>query len=292
MEIIIADNCGLCYGVKRALNIARITREKRKGKVYTLGDIIHNPRVVENLKSQGIEPSENLEDLREGTIIIRSHGVSPEIYRSLEKRRIEIVDATCPIVKRIQKLVGQLAEGEEEIILVGDKKHPEIRALIGYSKKKGMIIENEAQAKRLPRKKKRVVLAQSTQNLFLFKKVVALLVEKTKQLHVYNTICLSTQTRQKSTLELASKVDTLFIVGGKNSSNTNKLYQISKRILSHTFFVENAEEITPEMLSGAKKIGISGGASTPPEAIEEVITKIKNSLTLHRQRENFSLCQR
>lgn len=292
MKIIVDENCGLCYGVKRALNLARKTRCQKQGRVFTLGDIIHNPKVVADLKSQGVEPLETLDNVREGTIIIRSHGISPETYEILARRKIEIVDATCPIVKKIQRLVESLAKGERDIVLVGNKRHPEIRALIGYSQNKGIIVENESQVKRMPYKRKRAVLAQSTQDLFLFKKIVAALVEKTEQLQVYNTICLSTQTRQKSTSELASQVDTLFIVGGKNSSNTNKLYQISKRILANTYFVENAEEIKPEMFTGTKKIGISGGASTPPEAIEEVINKIKNNFKHKIQRENYIQCQR
>jgi 4-hydroxy-3-methylbut-2-enyl diphosphate reductase len=291
MEIIVAENCGLCYGVKRALRLAKETREMKKGKVFTLGDLIHNPQVVSELKSLGIEPAEKLEDIQEGTIIIRSHGTSPENYRLLIQKKIEIVDATCPIVKKIQKLVQHLAKKKAEIILVGNRKHPEIKGLIGYSQKKGIIVENEDQARKLPYKKKRAVLAQSTQDLSLFKKIVATLIEKTKELKVYNTICLSTQTRQRSTSELASRVDTLFIVGGKNSSNTNKLFHISKSILANTHFVESAKEIMPEMLKKAKKIGISGGASTPPEAIEEVVLKIKNSSKHQTQRENIIQCQ-
>jgi len=291
MEIIIAENYGLCYGVKRALKITKETRRKKKEKVFTLGDLIHNPQVVADLKNQGIEPLKNLKNIKEGTIIIRSHGISPETYSLLAQREIEIVDATCPIVKKIQKLVERLAKEKEEIILVGNRTHPEIKALTGYSQRKCVIVENETQAKCLPPKKKRVVLAQSTQDLFLFKKIVAALIEKTKELKVYNTICLSTQTRQRSTSELASQVDTLFIVGGKNSSNTNKLYHISKRILTNTHFVEKAEEITPEMLRGAKKIGISGGASTPPEAIEEIVVRIENSLKHRTQKQNIVQCQ-
>ena len=190
---------------------------------------------------------------------------------------MEIVDATCPIVKKIQKLVSRLAKKEDEIIIVGNKEHPEIKGLIGYSLGKGLIVENEIQATRLPFKKKRTVLAQSTQDLYLFANVVSVLIEKTEELKVYNTICSSTQTRQKSTSELASIVDILFIVGGKNSSNTNKLYQISKRILPNTYFIESAKQITPQMLEGAKKIGLSGGASTPPEVIQEAVTRIKKA---------------
>jgi len=291
MEIIVAKNSGLCYGVKRALNLAKETRHERNGKVLTLGDLIHNPRVIVDLKKQGIHSIENLNELKKGTIIIRSHGISPEVYESLEEKKMEIVDATCPIVKRIQKLVEILAENKEEIIIVGNKDHPEIKGLIGFSQERGIIVENETQVKHLPHKKKRVVLAQSTQDLYIFGKIVTALIEKTEELSVYNTICHSTQTRQKSTSELASQVDTLFIVGGKNSSNTQKLYQISRRILPETYFVENAEQITPEMLKRAKKIGISGGASTPHEAIQEAVEKIKNSYRLQLEREKTVQCQ-
>lgn len=287
MEIIIAKNSGLCYGVKRALRIARRTRLQKSGDVFTFGDLIHNPQVIADLKTQGIHSINDLDEIKCGMVIIRSHGVSPGIYRILEKKQIEIVDATCPIVKKIQKLVESLAAEEEEIVIVGNREHPEIKGLIGYSKGKGIILENEKQARHLPHKKKRAILAQSTQDLYLFEKIVALLIEKTEQLKVYNTICQSTQTRQKSTSKLASSVDTLFIVGGRNSSNTYKLYEISKRILPNTFFIESTEQITPRMLKGARKIGLSGGASTPPEAIQEAVEKIKTSFAHQFQRENI-----
>ena len=292
MEIIIAKNSGLCYGVRRALKIAKETRQKKTGKVYTLGDLIHNPQVIADLKDQGIQSVTNLDDFNEGWVIIRSHGVSPDTYELLEKKDVQIVDATCPIVKKIQKLVEMLAQQKEEIIIVGNREHPEIKGLIGFSRGKGIIIENEAQVKRLPRKKKRAVLAQSTQDLYLLEKIVAALIEKTEELKVYNTICHSTQTRQKSTSKLASCVDTLFIVGGKNSSNTNKLFQISKRILPNTYFIERADQINFEMLKGSQKIGLSGGASTPPEAIQEAVDKIKASFKHQHQREKIIQCQR
>jgi 4-hydroxy-3-methylbut-2-enyl diphosphate reductase len=233
--------------------------------------------VIQDLKKQGIQSIEGFDQIKKGTVIIRSHGVSPEIYDMLSRKKIDIVDATCPIVKRIQKLVAALAKKEDEVIIVGNKEHPEIKGLIGYSKGKGIIIENETQAKILPSKKRRAVLAQSTQDLFLFIRVVAALIERTEELQIYNTICQSTQTRQKSTSALASCVDTLLIIGGKKSSNTQKLFQISKRILPNTYFIENAGQITPAMVKGAKIIGLSGGASTPPEAIEEAVAKIKSS---------------
>jgi len=237
MEIIIAKDSGLCYGVKRAIQIANETLSAEKGKVFTLGDLIHNPKVINDLEQQGIRSMEDLNELSEGTVIIRSHGVSPDIYKKIEEKKIKIVDATCPIVKRIQRLVEALAKEEGEIVIVGNKNHPESRGLIGYSQGKGIIVESEALAQKMPKKKRRAVLAQSTQDMGLFQKVAAGLIERTEELKVFNTICQSTQIRQKSTSELASRVDTLFIIGGKNSSNTHKLFQISKRVLPNTHFI-------------------------------------------------------
>ena len=291
MEVLIAKNSGLCYGVKRALNLAYETAQMKKGQVFTFGDLIHNQQVIRQLKEQGIVSIEDLHGLNRGTVIIRSHGVSPEIYTLLGEKEIETVDATCPIVKNIQKRVEKLAKSEDEIIIVGNRKHPETQGLLGYSLGKGTVIENEDQVNELPAAIKRTVLAQSTQDLFLFKKVVAALVEKTEELKVFNTICQSTQTRQKSTSELASRVDALFIIGGKNSSNTQKLYEITKRILPMTYFIEDPEQITPEMLEGVQKIGLSGGASTPPEAIQQAEIKIKSHFERQYHREKKVQCQ-
>lgn len=291
MEVIIAKNTGLCYGVKRALRLAQETRKQKKGKVFTFGDLIHNPQIITDLENQGILSINDIKDMKDGTVIIRSHGVSPEIYRLIANDKVNIVDATCPIVKKIQKLVEILAKEESEVVIVGNKNHPEIKGLIGYSRAKAVIVENEAQAKGLSKKKKRAVLAQSTQDILLFRKVVSVLIKKTRELTVHNTICQSTQTRQKTTLELASLVDVLFIIGGKNSSNTYKLYKNSKKILSNTHFIESAEQITFEMLAGAKKIGLSGGASTPPEAIQEAEIKIRSCFEHQNFREKIVQCQ-
>jgi 4-hydroxy-3-methylbut-2-enyl diphosphate reductase len=285
MEIIIAENSGLCYGVKRALNIARRTRRAVTGPVSTLGDLIHNPRVIADLRACGVRSAAAARDIEGGTVIIRSHGVSPAIYRALARKNLEIVDATCPIVKKIQKLVESLARKNMEVIIIGDREHAEIRGLIGYSRSRGIIVENEAQARELPCRKTRAAVAQSTLDVELFERVVAALAGRTGELSVHNTICRFTRARQTSTSELASRVDTLFIVGGRASSNTRKLYRISKRILPRTFFIETADEITPGRLRGARTIGISGGASTPPEALQEATARIKASFEHKIQRE-------
>ncbi|MBN2200100.1 MAG: 4-hydroxy-3-methylbut-2-enyl diphosphate reductase [Candidatus Aminicenantes bacterium] len=278
MEIIVAPNAGLCYGVKRALNLVRKIRRQRTGAVTTLGDLIHNPGVIQELKSQGIGSAETPEEIPEGTVIIRSHGVSPEVYDILERRRLDVVDATCPIVHRIQKRIAALARRNIEIILVGDREHPEIRGLVGHSRGKALVLDTEESATLLPIAKKRAALAQSTLDLSLFKKIVAEILERTAELSAFNTICQFTQARQKSTSELARRVEALFIVGGRLSSNTAKLYHISRRILPRTHFIESAAEIRPEMLEGVERIGISGGASTPPEAIDKVVRTIRAGL--------------
>lgn len=285
MEIIIAKNSGLCYGVKRALTIARRTRRARRGSVTTLGDLVHNPRISDDLRSQGIASAENAAAIDAGTVIIRSHGIAPEVERALRARKLRLVDATCPIVKRIQLRVAALARTGPEIVIVGNPGHPEIRGLVGYSRGRARIVENVAQARALPARKRRAVLAQSTQDAGLFGQVVAALLERTEELRVHNTICRSTQTRQRSTSELAARVDALFIVGGRTSSNTNKLYEISRRILPSTHFIESAGEIAPAMLRRARRIGISGGASTPPEAIREAVVRIRANTPASFRRE-------
>jgi len=285
MEIIVAAESGLCYGVRRALTMARRTRRLKSGEVASLGDIIHNPRVVAELAAEGIGSAATPGAVRKGTVIIRSHGVSPETYRRLQRGKIDVVDATCPIVRKIQRLVEGLARKGREVVIVGDREHPETRGLLGYSRGKGVVVEDEAGARELPYRKARAVVAQSTRDIESFRTVAAALIEKTRELTVYNTICDSTRTRQRSASELAGRVDTMFIVGGRTSSNTARLYEITKRIRRRTFFIENAGQITPAMLRGAETIGIAGGASTPPEAIREAVEAIERSVKRKSARE-------
>lgn len=279
MEVVVAKTSGLCYGVRRALAITRKIRRQEKGSIVTFGDLIHNPQVISNLKAEGIDSVDNLSTLRSGIVIIRSHGVAPEVYDYLKQRKIRIIDATCPIVKRIQQLVSHLARKNEEIIIVGNKNHPETTGLAGYSRGKGRVVENEEQVNRLPYRASRAVVSQSTADLEIFQKIIARLVEKTGHLNVFNTICHSTLTRQKSAAELALKADVMFVVGGKRSSNTNKLYEMCRKLKRRTFFIENAKEIKPKMIRGAEIIGISGGASTPREAIQEAVNTILRSFS-------------
>jgi 4-hydroxy-3-methylbut-2-enyl diphosphate reductase len=289
MKIVVAKNSGFCYGVKRALRLAQETAKRNEPEIYTWGELIHNPEVIADLERRGIKVASSFSQLKAGdTVIIRSHGISPSVYRNLKRKKVKLVDATCPIVKKIQQTVEKLSREPGEIVIVGNSKHPEIQGLLGYSRKKAVVVENEDQAKALPFRKKRMVLAQSTQDGQLFSRVAAALVEKTSELRVYNTICESTRIRQEATTELARQVEALIIIGGRNSSNTNKLYQISKRLLPRTYFIESPEEITPEMLQNVTTLGLSGGASTPPETIKNTIKAINNSYQLNSRQEKVT----
>ncbi len=289
MEIIVARNSGFCYGVRRALQLARKTGKKAGQRIFSWGEIIHNPEVIASLRKDGILVADSLSQLKPGdTVIIRSHGISPAVHRALRKKKVKLVDATCPIVKKIQQTVDRLSRRSGEIIIVGNKNHPEIQGLLGYSRGKARVVENEEQARALPFRKRRAVLAQSTQDGQLFSQVVGVLAEKTAELQVFNSICQSTRIRQVATAELARQVEALLIIGGRNSSNTNKLYQISRRLLPRTYFIESPEEITPEMLRGVNKIGLSGGASTPPEVINKTVAAISHSFQQNSHQEKVT----
>lgn len=289
MEIIVAKNSGFCYGVKRALQLALATQSKKSANIYTWGELIHNPEVTRKLEARGIKVATSLSQLKPGdTVIIRSHGVSPAVYQKLRKKKIKIVDATCPIVKEIQQTVQRLSHQAGQLIIVGNRNHPEIQGLVGYSRHKALVVENEQEALTLPFKEKRAVLAQSTQDVKLFGRIVSILLEKTSELTVYNTICQSTRIRQESTAKLAEQVEAMIIIGGRNSSNTNKLYNISRRLLPRTYLIESPEEIKLEMLKDISRIGLSGGASTPPDVIKKTVTAIKNSFPKNLKQEKVT----
>jgi len=289
MKIIVAKNSGFCYGVKRALQLALATESKKSNHTCTWGELIHNPEVTRKLEVKGIKVVNSVAQLKTGdTVIIRSHGVSPEVYQKLRKKRIKIIDATCPIVKKIQQTVEKLSRQTGEMIIVGNRNHPEIQGLVSYSRDKALVIENEQEAEAQPFRKKRMVLAQSTQDVKLFSRIVSILLEKTSELMVFNTICDSTRIRQESTAKLAGQVEAMIIVGGRNSSNTNKLYEISRRLLPRTYLIESPEEIKPEMLSGVSRIGLSGGASTPPEVIKKTVTAIQHSVKQNSKQEKVT----
>ena len=289
-RIIISSNSGFCFGVKRALDIARRALRKR-GTIYSFGPIIHNPQVVEDFCTKGlkiikdikdIKPKKELEPKKE-FLLIPSHGVSPDVLR---KKGISFINTTCPLVSRVQKIVRDLKEKGYFIIIVGDKKHPEVKGLIGMAGRRSRVVKNKSQAKRLSLKAKKVALiSQTTATISDFKEVLSEMDKKNfKKLTSFNTVCKNTIGRQKEAASIAGRVNGMIVIGGKNSANTSKLAQTCKRINKNTCHIESKKDLKIKFLKGKKNIGIATGASTPPYAIKEVIEKINEAQTYGAKR--------
>jgi len=276
MEIKTAKYSGYCFGVKRALKITeQILKENKvnkKIKVFTLGSIIHNSGVSHSLAERGLISVQNLKKIEPGSIfIIRSHGMSPNLIKEIKEKNIKIIDTTCPFVKKAQARAAELGSNGYFVIIIGNKKHPEVMGIRDYILKGNYtVIENKAEAERLPEKEKIGIVVQTTQILDRLIMISGKSLKRTKELIVYNTICDTTRNRQNSTEELAKKVDVMIIVGGKNSANTRNLTSISKKINKKTYHIESNREIKPEWFKKVNKVGISGGASTPVEDILDV----------------------
>lgn len=272
LEVYTAEEAGFCFGVKRAIEMAKdAADDERKLSVYTLGPIIHNPQVVEKLKGLGIKPINSIDDIDEGIIIIRSHGVPPEIITNAKKKGLHILDATCPFVKKAQRYAQLLIEEDYQTIIYGDHQHPEVVGIYGATGKKAIILDNIADLAKISLKNRVGLVAQTTKSPDSFKELVSSIIIKVKELKVYNTICNTTETRQLAAAKLARKVDLMFVIGGYNSANTNRLAQICKSTGTPTFHIETVEEIDQQLIVGKEKIGITAGASTPDWLIKEVI---------------------
>ena len=274
MEVILAEHFGFCYGVKRAIKIAR---ENADGKSCTLGPIIHNPQMVARLKSEGVDVVENLSDMKEGTIIIRSHGVGPQVYEEANSKGLKIVDATCPHVKKAQLSAKKLVEEGYQVVIIGEKNHPEVKSIFEWSNKEAVILETEEEAKQFSSCQKLGIVSQTTVSGERFKKIVIQLIEKSNEIKVLRTICTATDQRQAAAIELAKRVDLMLVIGGKNSANTTRLAQLCEQKCK-TYHIETAEELLPEWLSQIEKIGITAGASTPDWIIWEVQKKCQTIL--------------
>jgi 4-hydroxy-3-methylbut-2-enyl diphosphate reductase len=274
MEVILADYLGFCYGVKRAISIAK-ENASSDGKACTLGPIIHNPQMVERLRSEGVGTVDELAEMDEGTIIIRSHGVGPRIYAEAERRGLELVDATCPHVKKAQLSAKALVDDGYSVVIIGEKRHPEVHSIFEWSDGKAAIVETEEEAEALHSCAKLGIVCQTTFSGAKFKQIVSRLLEKSRDIRIQRTICTATDQRQKAALELAAKVDMMLVIGGKNSANTTRLAQIcAEKCL--TYHIETAEELQDEWFDKIEKIGITAGASTPDWIIKEVYKKCQN----------------
>ncbi len=281
LEIEVAKNSGYCFGVKRALDLTESILNKykdKKVKIYCLGQIIHNKGVVEMLSRKGIKFVEKEEDIEsESIFIVRTHGMPPDIIDRLKSRKIKIIDATCPFVKNAHAKARILNKRGYFLIIIGNKKHPEVIGIKNHIKGSGcMVVENPGDLDYAGKKEKIGVVVQTTQTIENVQAIISELTRIGKEILIENTICNTTGNRQDATKDLARKVDIMVIVGGKNSANTTHLAEISKKINKNTYHIENYKELKTEWLKDAKKIGISGGASTPMQDILEVKKFIEN----------------
>ena len=275
MEIRLARTAGFCMGVRRAVDmVLDIAQHKGDEKIYTYGPLIHNPQTVELLKKRGIVPVTDLSDVEEGTIIIRAHGISPQERKLLQGKGLKIIDATCPRVGRVQAIIKKHAARGYAVLIVGDREHPEVDGLLGYSAGHGLVIGRLEDVEALPALKHVCVVAQTTQSSDEYAEIINRVKERFPDVVVFDTICDSTEKRQSEIRDLASEMDAVFIVGGKNSANTRRLAQISTAKGIPTFHIETAEELDGIPIDAYEKIGVSAGASTPNWIIERVVDHI------------------
>lgn len=277
MEILVAKSSGFCFGVKRAIKIAdKCANSAPVGDIFTLGPIIHNPQVVKRLEESNVFAKKSLDDINSGTVIIRSHGVKLEEYNEAKEKGLGIVDATCPFVKKAQDLVSRLTNEGYDVIVVGEKDHPEVKGLISYGNKQVRVVSGLAELADMPRVKRLGIVAQTTLPMEKLEDVVRFCLHKATEIKVFNTICNATSTRQAESAALAKQVDVMVVVGGKNSANTRRLAEVCLAIQPKTYHIEVASELDPAWFVGALSAGITSGASTPDWLINEVVERISS----------------
>jgi len=276
MKILVVKNAGFCFGVKRAINLAFEAAKKSGKKVYTLGPLIHNPQVVEELKREGVQPIQNIKKIKSGTLIIRSHGAHPRIIQQAKKKGLKIIDATCPFVRRAQENARALHKEGYRVVVVGEAHHPEVQGIIGYAENVAIVVNQDTKNLSLLKDKRIGVIAQTTLNLDTFKQIVGLLLEKAREIKIFNTICNATANTQKATLKMAKDVDLMIVVGGKNSANTTRLAKLCKEKGKPTYHIETATELKRVWFKGKKRIGVTAGTSTPKWIVNQVIKKTRN----------------
>ena len=281
MEVKLAKTAGFCFGVKRAVETVYEQVNKNEGKqIYTYGPIIHNDEVVKDLRSKGVEvlnTMDELEALQEGVVIIRSHGVSKQVYNILEERGVTCVDATCPFVKKIHNIVYSESQAGKHIVIIGDEKHPEVQGIKGWAGNRVTIVKTEEEANDffVEDDIKICIVAQTTFNYNKFEYLVEIIQKKNYNISVLNTICSATKERQKEAESIAKEVEAMIVIGDKHSSNTQKLFEICGNACENTYFIQTLDDLDIEQLKSVKTVGITAGASTPRNIIEEVQNNVR-----------------
>ena len=281
MEVTVAKSAGFCFGVKRAVDTVYREIESGEKPVYTFGPIIHNEQVVEDLENRGVQvilSEDELEGLSGGTVVIRSHGVSRDVCEKIEARGMKIVDATCPFVKKIHRIVDEEGRKGRHVVIIGSVDHPEVQGIMGWASGPVTVMHTAEEAESfVPENGKPIsIVAQTTFNYNKFKDLVEILCKKRYDnnvlniLNILNTICNATEERQREAKNIAGEVDTMLVVGGRHSSNTQKLFEICKKECGNTYYIQTPVDLDSEMFQCSSYVGITAGASTPNKIIEEV----------------------
>jgi len=275
MEVIVADNAGFCFGVKRAIKMANDAIDQTPGKVTALGPLIHNPQVVDAFRRRGLEMVKEMGEIdRDSTVIIRSHGVGPEVIESAAQRGLKVVDTTCPFVTKAQQYAAKLIADNYKVVMIGDKHHPEVIGVVSHTDGKAIVINTVAEAEALKFIPRMGVVFQTTHSIGHVQEIVGALLKRGKEVRVFNTLCGATTSMQKTAVELAPEVDAMVIVGGRQSANTAQLAEVCRRVNPRVHQVESADEIDNDWFAGLRVIGVSAGASTPDDVIAEVVDRI------------------
>ncbi len=246
-----------------------------EGPVYMLGDIVHNEHVVRELSAAGIQVVDSLEKTQSGTLLIRAHGTVPEVYETARRKGLKLIDATCPLVLEIHKIVRQIEEKGYTVVIIGDHGHNEVVGIAGQAKSAIIVSSPEEAAEEIDKIAHIGIVVQSTQNIGSVQKIVAILTGKCRELQFFNTICYTATAHQRDLRKLPTENDIMLIIGSYTSANTGRLTQISKELNPRTYQVESADDVKPEWFEGTHSVGVSAGASTPDKIIQEVIEKIQ-----------------
>ena len=274
-QIRVAAHAGACYGVERALEMAERAAAEAPQPVHTLGPLIHNPLVVADLETQGIRSASSPVEAEEGTLVIRAHGVTPQVIDEAKGLGLNVVDATCPYVKRVHHAAAKLAREGYQVLVVGESGHPEVQGIMGHAGADALVVSDETDLAALGLSRKVGVVVQTTQTAARLAEVVAALVGRVEELRVVNTICEATSERQRAAAALADEADCMIVVGGRQSGNTRRLAQICADRCPRTHHIEDASELEPAWCEGAALIGVTAGASTPAAHIERVVARLE-----------------
>jgi len=275
VEIIVAENAGFCFGVKRALDLVTRAAEDLSRSVYTLGALIHNPQEIARLEAHGVHRADAVDEVSGGAIVLSAHGVDPEVEEAAQARGLEVIDATCPFVKRAHDHILALSGEGYSIVILGDRGHREVEGLAARAEGKAEIVSSAEEAEGLPFRERCGLVVQTTQRPEALRQVAGVLAERCRELRVFNTICEATVKRQESARELAEKVDVMIVVGGRNSANTQRLAEICAATGTPTHHVETAAEVKADWVHGAARVGVTAGASTPAWIVDRVVARLR-----------------